>query len=113
MEVQDPVHRQSWAPVNLELSNYFRDYDFNHVVPCPMTRQKAIEDSAYLKPRAQHPRDFSIFLMSEKEVRLRLNTPVKTTNKQTEAGEVTTDGDEKKEATKKKKRPKNSRKHKR
>jgi hypothetical protein len=66
-EVQDPIHRHSWAPVNLELSNHFRDYDFSHVVPCPMTRQKILEDPAYLKPRAQHSRDFSIFLMSDKE----------------------------------------------
>ena len=45
LEVQDPIHRHSWTPVNLNRDNLFDHYDFSNMVPDPLTRTRAENSS--------------------------------------------------------------------
>ena len=53
LEVQDPIHRHSWTPVDLHKSNIFNHYDFHDQIPDPLTRDRAETDPTYMMPRVK------------------------------------------------------------
>ena len=51
-EALDPSHRLCWKPVDLESDkSFFNGYDLGLAIPCPTTREKALSDPSYRKPR--------------------------------------------------------------
>ena len=61
LEVQDPIHRHSWTPVDLHKTNIFDHYDFNNQIPDPLTRERAETDPSYMVPRVKTLRENDFF----------------------------------------------------
>ena len=61
LEVQDPIHRHSWTPVNLNRDNLFDHYDFSNMVPDPLTRTRAETEVGYLTPKPKNLREVEFF----------------------------------------------------
>ena len=57
LEVQDPVHRHHWMPIDMGRDNLFDLYDFLESIPEPKTREMADSDPSYLVPRHKSPRE--------------------------------------------------------
>ena len=58
LEVQDPIHRWSWTPVDLTRDNLFEHYNFQADIPDPLTRNHALTIQAYRVPKPKAPREF-------------------------------------------------------
>ena len=61
LEVQDPIHRHSWNPVDFHRTNLFDHYDFSQKIPDPLTRERAETDPSYMVPRAETIRENDFF----------------------------------------------------
>ena len=58
LEVQDPIHRWSWTPVDLTRDNLFEHYNFHAEIPDPLTRNQVLINPAYREPKPKAPREF-------------------------------------------------------
>ena len=58
LEVQDPIHRWSWTPVDLTRDNLFEHYNFHADIPDPLTRNHALTIHAYRVPKPKAPREY-------------------------------------------------------
>ena len=58
LEVQDPIHRWSWTPVDLTRDNLFEHYNFHAAIPDPLTRNQALINPAYREPKPKAPREY-------------------------------------------------------
>ena len=72
LEVQDPIHRHSWTPVDLHKSNIYNHYDFHNQIPDTLTRERAESDPTYMEPRVKTLRENDFFSKKYKGT-----TPVK------------------------------------